>query len=303
MKPLLIAVTLLALCGCNGAVDEFRNGLPKSTEVALQVPQSANSQQHLQGQVSDFYQLTVGATGLVNGATVAWLDTLKDVVGNPPTSSSGESMTWGPFTPALSANTMKLTVTKTGDNVFNYELDAKGKTQDDSAYVAIISGTHTSTGTDYGQGSFTIDWDAAQTLPQHDNNVGQASFSYARDVNTNVVTVGATFTNVLDSNSGQKMNADYAYTSDPGVFQFKTIDPANGTVWSIRSRWEQSGDGRADAQGTTTSSQSVSASECWDVSFLSQFETISWDPTNPTYNYGDQSVNCGPFTTADYSSL
>lgn len=301
-------ISTLALAACHSSVDDFRSGVPSKDQVTLNVPGAAHasigrSQDALQGQTSDFYVLTRVATVIVNGGAAAWLDLLKNVVSNPPTSSSGNSMTWGPSNDPLSANVYKLVVSKTGSNQFHYQLDAKAKGADDSTFIAIITGDHAVTGHDFGQGTFLVNWDAAATLPQHDQNVGQANFSYSRDVNTGVATVDTDFTNVRDPNTGNLLNAKYAYTSDPGVFQFQELAPDNsgGTVrWSIESRWTQTGAGRADAravQGTNT----ATASDCWDSNFVSRFEAVSFN-TDPSDNYGNEATDC-PFASAQYSTL
>ena len=51
----------------------------------------------------------------------------------------------------------------------------------------------------FGSGDFVIDWDAADTLPQHDNNVGQMAFTYSRMSPTATVTNNVAFTNILDN--------------------------------------------------------------------------------------------------------
>jgi hypothetical protein len=32
----------------------------------------------------------------------------------------------------------------------------------------------------HGSGSFVVDWDGAQTLPEHDTNLGKATFDFGR---------------------------------------------------------------------------------------------------------------------------
>ena len=126
-------------------------------------------------------------TGIVNGATGVVLLLVKTIVSYPPTSVHGETAVWGPHSEPLDKNAWRLTVTRVEKHVFSWALDGKPKAADDTAFITILSGTHTRAvdGHDrpienYGSGTFVVDWDAAQTLPDHDNAVGVATFTYSR---------------------------------------------------------------------------------------------------------------------------
>ncbi len=76
----------------------------------------------------------------------------------------------------------------------------------------------------FGSGNFVIDWDAADTLPQHDTNVGQMAFTYSRLSPTTTVTNNVTFTNILDNcdpgnckTHGQIFDAVYSYAATPAT--------------------------------------------------------------------------------------
>ncbi len=155
---------------------------------------------------------------------------MKDITDYPPTTVQGDTAIWGPGTDPLSANTYRLTVTKVAPHVFTYKLDGKGKTEPDTAFVTVLSGTHTraldAAGhvmKGFGSGDFTLDFDAADTLPQHDDNVGQVAFQYSRLSPTATVTIDVAFTGVQDhcdpltcKTSGQIFDAVYAYSATPG---------------------------------------------------------------------------------------
>src|SRR5439155_18800858 len=121
-------------------------------------------------------------------------------------------------------NTYKLVVTKNADGTFSYSLDAKGKTLDDSAYVAVLSGTHKVTGKDLGSGTLLIDWNAMQKLPEHDGTVGTANVTYSHETASADGTIQVAFRQVKDASSGQLIDADYGYLAHPangGNFEFK----------------------------------------------------------------------------------
>jgi hypothetical protein len=323
MKKLTLLTALLGLAAC-APTNEYKDALPTQDSTRINVPASAGqalnsgtNQQALQGQTATFYTFTVDISSMINGSTVWVLDFLQNVTNNPPTSLTANGAIWGPYTDPLSANTAKLTVTKAGDGSYTYELDGKAKTAPDSSFVAILTGSanpavdgHGQPIPGFGSGSFTINWDNAQTLPQHDNNVGTAAFQYSRTSPTAQASVKVTFTNVLDQQSGQRINANYSYIANPGnggVFQFSEdkdfIAGPNGVEhMTVESRWMESGTGRSDVKlsggDVPNPPGAATVSECWDTNFASQFLTASYDPT---LDYGQESV-CA-FTPAQYSTL
>lgn len=326
-KSLLCAATLMFV-GC-GQVDEggdsFREGLPSQEMVEVKTPAKAGQgltaavEALAKGQPSDTHAWTRAATVVVNGSTVAVLRLLEEITEHTPTTVEEKKAVWGPHTAALSPNTWRLTVNQTGENNYSYVLEARAKSAADSEFKAILSGTHTvavdANGArmkDFGSGSFLIDWDAMQTLPEHDNNVGRAEIRYSRPDATSVVSVEADFRQVRDNERpNTRVDADYRYKATPGAggeFDFamdKNLDHDTQRAalehLTIKSRWKQDGAGRADIEATggdlgTTQAQ---VSECWDSNFASQVFRVSfW----PAANYGDEATECA-FPTAVYSSL
>ncbi|WP_224368383.1 hypothetical protein [Hyalangium versicolor] len=330
-KSLMLCAASLLFAGCGQtAEDDFREGLPTKEMVAVKEPGGTTSGKSLEegevsayelklGSRSDFYVLTRGATVSVNGGTAFALNLVDEVTKNPPTSLSGDVAVWGPYTDELSPTTWKLTLTKTAENSYSYQLEGKAKTAADSEFKIVLSGTHNiavdAQGNrlrNYGSGEMKLDWDAAQTLPEHDDDIGTAVIRYSRPTAEAVATVEADFRNVKDDERpGTKINADYRYKETPGAggeFDFGLnknfdSDPGRSAIehLTIKSRWTQQGAGRADVEITQGDYLSASAtlSECWDANFNSQFLEASWVPL-PVY--GGVSA-CGSFSTAVYSSL
>jgi hypothetical protein len=335
-KSLMLCASLL-FAGCEpmepAPGDEFREGLPSKQMVQVKEPGNSTGQKLESGEVSgmapalgqrsEFYTFTRGATVIVNGGTAFVLNLLEEITQHTPTSLEGDVAVWGPHTDALSPTTWKLTVTKKGEHSYEYKLEGKGKTEADSAFKTILSGTHTITVDaqgnrmrDFGTGNLLIDWDAAQTLPEHDDNVGKLDIRYARPDAASVITVDASFRNVKDdeqpNDPAARVNADYKYKETPGAggeFDFgltKNFDTdpnrPNKERLTIKSRWAQSGQGRADVKitGGDFIVASATVSECWDANFASQYLDASWVVPGPVY--GNVSA-CGSFTTAIYSSL
>jgi hypothetical protein len=321
MKKILgLAAAALLTTACG---PDFRSGLPTKEMVEVAFPQSntqglqaagelgaAKASNALQGQLSDGYVLTRAATGTVNGGTVFVLALLKAITDNPPTTQSGNTAVWGPGHDTLSRNTYRLTVTNVRGNEYAYKLEGRANEAPDSAFVPVLAGSHIAVSEDVGHGSFLLDWDAAATLPEHDDNIGSVGIGYANDLEGGSVGVLARFEGVRDEETGGTVNASYAYLSVPGVgggFEFavrKNLNPAEGDTkenFTIKSRWMDSGAGRSDGQvsGGDLGANQATWNECWDSSFNSQFLAVSYDTT---LGYGTESTGCS-IQGAEYADL
>lgn len=321
MKKILgLATTALLATACGR---DFRAGLPTKEMVQVEFPQSSSQglqadgelsnakvSNALQGQLSDGYVLTRSATGMVNGGALAVVRLIKAITDNPPTSSAGNTAVWGPGHDTLSRNTYRLTVVNTHGNEYAYKLEGRANEAPDSAFVPLLTGSHVATSETVGHGGFLLDFDAAATLPEHDGNVGSVEIGYGNDGDGGAVGVLARFENVLDQDTGARVNANYAYASVPnvgGAFEFavrKNLNPNEGTTlenFTIKSRWLSSGAGRSDAQvsGGDLGANQATWNECWDTSFLSQFLAVSYDTTA---GYGTESANCA-IQGAEYANL
>lgn len=316
MRTILTAavVAMVAMgCGVDKA-ESFRNGVPKASTVKMTLPgqerqpltSTGTREDGLEGDTSAFYGFTRGVTVFVNGGVGSVLNLVERITQYPATSVNGTTAVWGPHTDPLSPNTWKLTVTANATNDFSYVLQGKGKTEADSAYRVILSGSHLSTGQITGSGSFLLDFDQASQLPEHDSAVGTAQVTYSRISLTDPVQIDAAFDNVRDGDTGQLVDALYRFRQQPGQggsleFQLNknfATGPAI-EVLTVRSRWTEQGAGRADVRATGGDlTGTATVNECWDTNFASRFIDISWAPSQ---NYGQASV-CA-FATAEYASL
>ncbi len=314
MKKLLGAVAMVALVGCGvDKADPFRDGVPRAEAVKIKTPGAGSAltaegtrRDGLEGETAMFYSFTRGVTVMVNGGAGMVLNLVEQIVKHPATSVSQNQAVWGPHTDALSPNTWRLTVTRNAPNDHSYVFEGKGKTEPDSAFRVILSGSHVSAGPLLGNGTFLIDWDKAAQLPEHGREVGTAQFVYSRLTAGAETKVDAIFSNVRDDESGQLVDAQYGYVEQPGnggSLDFtlnKNVAPGAAIeATTIRSRWQQSGAGRSDVRVTGGDLPApATASECWDSGFLSRYFVLSFDPTK---SYGAETV-CA-FATAEYSRL
>jgi hypothetical protein len=319
---------MVAFAGCAMGDNDYEGSVPTAENVALAVPAGATAandgttRSALLGQEADSYVLTRAVTDIVNGATGAVLLLVKTIVSYPPSSVHGDTAVWGPGSQPLEKNAYRLTVTRVEPHVFTWALDAKPKTADDTAFVTILSGTHTRAVNahgrpiqNYGSGSFVVDWDAAQALPDHGNAVGVATFTYSRTAPEAVTTIDVDFNGIKDDPPSTELyNAIYRYTATPGAGGdlkyaakrdfFPDPHPSNSALedFTIHSRWQETGSGRTDYQLSggdvaTAINATVTVSECWDTAFVSTYKNVSYDPT---LNWGDE-TSCS-FTPASFLS-
>lgn len=316
MKKLMLGAMLVVVsaCGVDQGAD-FRKGIPKSGDVALKLPGQANQplmstgtrRDGLEGAQSEFYKLTREVTVFVNSGTAATLLLVEKIVRYPATSTTADSATWGPHTEPLSPNTWKLTVVRTAPETYSYTLEGKGKTEADSAYRVVLSGNHVNLGQNLGTGSFLIDWDKDRQLPENANNFGTVTVTYARTSATATTQIDADFVQVRHGTTEPRVDAQYRYAATPGqggAFEFQLAKDFVDTTpalenGKIKSRWLESGAGRADTQVSGGDLASpVTINECWDSGFLSRFQQTSYSPAQ---NYGAASI-CA-FATPEYASL
>jgi hypothetical protein len=336
MLRLALCGAVVGAAGCGKADNgDFEGSTPTTATVALELPAaSANGAAAsstssnlsvkggaLLGMVATDYVFTATVVGVVNAATASVLGLVKGITDYPPTTVQGDTAVWGPGTDPLSANTYRLTVTRIAPQQFTYMLDGKGKNDPDTAFVTVLSGTHTravdaagNVMTGFGAGTFTLDFDAADTLPQHDDNVGQIAVQYSRLTPAATTTIGVTFTGVKDnckdgcSTAGQIFDAVYAYSATPGsggdlqYADMKDYVPATSAkeTLEIHSRWLETGAGRSDWQmsGGDVASATQTSSECWDANFKSVYSNTTYDAS---LDWGMES-NCA-FPSAAYATL
>jgi hypothetical protein len=314
---LVVGALAVTACGVDQA-SSFTDGFPRQSTVAMTPPGASSTAQPLTatpgrhhdgllGETAMFYRFTHDVTDLVNKGAAAVLTLLERITDHPATTVTASAAVWGPFTDPLSANTWRLTITRAQGQTYAYALEGRGKTQTDADFRTVLSGTHTSTGHALGSGEFVLDWNVELTLPQHSGNVGRAHYTYSRTAVGVPTTVASTFTQVRDSDSGQLVDATYAFASTPGqggTLDFQMIKNVLGgpalEQLGVRSRWLETGAGRADvhlSQGDVGPTP-ASLSECWDPNFASQFITTSFDPT---VAWGTEAACV--FSVAEYARL
>ena len=280
MKKLLAAMTVATVACSGGALkDQARDAMPSKDTVAMGSPKPAgsssvapngdavNTQDSTAGDHSQFFDMTATVAADFNGAAAGFLGLIEAVVAQEPTSCNATSCTWGPGSSALDYNNYQLVVSKNADDTFHWELSGQAKSKPGSQFVTLASGDATPGGQPHhGSGSFTVNFDNANTLDGPQNATGVLNITHYTNVGPAQLDV--TYMGAKDDKvPTQKNNIAYSYANDTtggGDLQFAVHNTTTGDNFSVHSRWKNDGEGRADVQGLG-GGVSVQLSECWGV--------------------------------------
>lgn len=288
MKSVLAAVCALSLVACiqqDDAPEEIARAIPTADQVKITLPDSAtsarSSEQFAVGQIADWYVATRGVTRTFNGGSAWVLILVHTIVKFPVTSIDGDTYTWGPWSDALEPAEYKLDVRAVGDGTYEYQLSGRSKTEASARFEVVIDGTaDPRAGENKGSGRFLIDFDASRRVNPIENGDARGSVDVRYDLAARHLDLTIMSTDAL----GKPVLAEYAYNQAAdggGDMVFEISGDAGGGVAqesvTLRSRWQASGAGRADARlaGGDLGTVQATASECWDTSFRRVFYTDS----------------------------
>jgi len=283
IKTLLAATTCtLSLVACVKHDDgpaEINRALPTAEQVSIKLPENAQRTLDPQvlGQLAPWYVATLGITTTLNGGSGWVLALIHSIVQTPATSIDGDTFTWGPGSQALDPAEYKLVVVALADGTFTYQLSGRSKLQANSQFEVVIDGTaDPRAGETKGSGEFLIDFDAGKRVNPLDKGDAKGSVDIRYDLAKRHLDLTVMSTDA----QGGPTSADYAYneTADGGGdMTFDVSGNAGGTALletvTLRSRWLNTGAGRADARiaGGDLGTIQVTASECWDPGFKRVF--------------------------------
>jgi hypothetical protein len=287
----LITLTLvLTLAACGGdPADEFRDAVPTRDQLAMNVPQSAQSQTQsgeigsttaaLLGQKASLYLLTYKVSHEVNGSIWVGLNIIESIVQHPPTSIENGVATWGPHTPPLEPLTWMLKVTKKGPGDFLYALSARQKGDTAGEFKVILAGAsakgYSPVFSGY-KGVYTANATNLNSLdPMLHPDTGEMVATYDTTGLKRSVKMAL---NDYSENGAPPADALYSYldrvdTSGEFGFISRTDLQKNGSaeeVFAVGVAWDQTGAGRGDAAvtgGDLSFGDTVKLTECWDSSF------------------------------------
>ena len=274
------------------ATAEFALALPSAEDVALNLPADPAPNALRVGEMAKYYADTAQITGHVNGMVYGILSVVGDITDTPPSAVEDDMAAWGPFTPALELATFLLVVRRVADHEYEYALLIRHRTStdDDDFRPVLVGRALPGDGGARDQGGFLVDWtEIARIDPLSDLRGTMAVHYEAVPLQFRTVEVG--FQDFVDVNGEDTTPTDvlYRYLEDSdtsGEFQFAyrtdvhdEPDKAGLELVRTRSRWTETGTGRADVRVTSSEIAAdlatigldqdfVAAEECWDAGFL-----------------------------------
>ena len=289
MKRLTLAVATATTLFASACVQQddthpVAKVLPTAEQVRIKLPDQAGAKLAAVGETARWYVATRDITRTLNGGTAFVLALVHTVVQFPPTTTDGATAVWGPHHDALDPAEWRLTVTELADGTYDWKLEGHSRTEASAPWETLIDGNANGDRT----GSFHLDFDAAERVnPRENDGRGQLDVTY--DIPNRALDIGADGVEDRDG-TPTAVHYDYAYDEAADgagdmVFQiFADTDDAGALPEeaTIRSRWQKTGAGRADLRLRSGDlPAAITASECWDRSFLRVFYTDSarWQPT------------------------
>jgi hypothetical protein len=284
----LAAVTLAAsLAACvqqTDAPSALKTAIPTSDQVQIKLPAGATREV---GQLAEWYVATRNVTRMFNGGTAWVLVLIHTIVQYPVTSVNGDTYTWGPWTDSLDPAEYKLDVREVGDGTYEYKLSGRSKIVENSQFEVVIDGkADPRAGELQGSGQFLLDFDAGRRVNPVDAGTERGTITATYDLAAKHLDLAI---DTIDDR-GQPVDANYAYNETAGGggdMTFNVAGDAGGTAANeqitLRSRWQATGAGRADARlaGGDLGATVATASECWDTGFKRVYYTdsVNFAPT------------------------
>lgn len=314
-----LASLLLAANACTlqkaDDVAEYREALPVASSVAVAGPEAdasgARTQSHTQGSsgllgvgtpatpdVAKWYAFTRGVRDGVNVVTRDVLAGVWLIVHSVPSDVSEDHAEWGPYTDPLDPASYRFRVERVAPGEYDYTLEGRPKAStSDADYRAVLHGKgYGRLDPRHGDGSFTIDLDAAKALDplRHPDDSGTVTISHdlpanisrnlaalPRTISAEVTPKGEAWVRILS-----QANLDSTGTLD--VDAHADTDDSKATLLediSVQSRWNANGAGRADisvAGGDLPATiPLVTATECWATDFSRAYyaDSATFEPT------------------------
>ena len=306
------------LCGCTlekrDEADEFRDAVPEPEAAALSGPDASSSRgtaAAIPGRATlaaaptlgyaKWYGFTRGMRQGVNVVTASVLGSVWLVLHSVPSELSKDTAVWGPYSDELSPARYRFQVKRVAPDEYEYVLEGQRK-EAGADYQAVLAG-HGFGRLDarHGQGTFTIDLDAAKALDpfEHAKDSGTVRIDYAlpHDFSENPGALPRTISAHVDPEGeaqySVKSVAELDQTGSIQVSAHVDVEDSKATALEdvlIDSRWLASGAGRADISisggDLPLGLDAVTAVECWSSAFTQSYyqDSVDLEPTSGDMN-------------------
>jgi hypothetical protein len=280
LSLLTVAVALAApTAGCgnySNADLDFQLSLPEQHDLDAHMPQALV----VPADTPEYYKVTRGVVAIFNGAVDAFTALVDYVRAQPPTERSVGRRVWGPFpngdSPTWLNRVVMLRVADTTDPLgyrIEYSVDYRRADASDDTWQPLLTGMLFPTGgASHGRGHARLDYTTARPAgyPLRDNDPKNKLLVLEIDYNRSAlpITIDLSYQNTPDSATpgGTYHYFENADASGGMVFQWRDDTNIWAQALEIRSRWEGSGAGRADArvtEGLAATFSNVAIVDCW----------------------------------------
>lgn len=274
------------LSGCwqpEYADQEYIDAVPTTETLQIKLPQGQAAPVPMElGQLAEYYKMTRQATTDVNEGIAHILMWVHEILKYPVTSRDGDTYTWGPWRDSgLDPKAYKFTMGK-GDepDTFHFTFWARHKSSDsDADFLPLIDG-NVLKGSEphHGVGTMDLNFTNSRTLDEYTAETGRFAITF--DTISDPHEVELELIEFQGPNDSAPVNGAYRYhefadlSGDFRFFATGNVIDESGLLeeLDIRSRWNSSGEGRADVSVSggdldAVGWSGVGITECWDEDY------------------------------------
>ncbi len=230
-------------------------------------------------ETATYYRLATETVKGLDKHVKGVLALIDGITKHPPTDCEPAFCAWGPFTDWEKGVSYRLIVTRQGEGVYVYQMQAKRFGGAEASWVTTIEGGFTEEGGDdaegLGQGWFDFDFDAVGSIDEKEDTRGSFRAEFAKSADGSRLAVR--LDGVQDGPDDAVKNARYLVESndDGGALEISfpldihENEPDKPAIEDLtaRVRWLATGPGVANAVvtgGDLDAGQELLAVECWN---------------------------------------
>ena len=265
-------LSLVLFVGCAAPLEDRSDLLPDD-RLMINLPMDFGATARTSvGDTAEYYQVTAQLTLDVNTVVGEALAAVDHITSFAPTWSSetDDLVLWGPWEDAGVHG--RLWMQGHEDGSHTWAIEAKQVSEPDESFVAVFAG-EIEPGADevHSAGRFAMDFTALASF-EADPEVTQGEFFVIYSLSADSMEATAGFANIVDDEA-QEGSAVVTYGQEHGLGGWMDLILAADATGNdvpeshiVRTRWEGTGAGRADAYltGGDLGELVYSATECWD---------------------------------------
>lgn len=291
---LLLGLSMFSACGGSWSNRdlEFAAALPSRAELSSKLPASGSSAQPLTrsdglnaGEASKAYADTQQATKDFNGLLDFFLGAVDSVRMVPPTSRSGESRTWGPFStkdaPGFQFQVIIALVATEPTDAYGWKVQAKKLGT--AEWIDLVRGSFQASAETVRKGRGQIEVPVKEfrdRIPVTDAKLSALDsivIGYVTDTDPTLSSMAFTFApgNPEQLSAGGYQARQSSNGSGAMAFTLKSTNPMTLRFDNV-SKWRTDGAGVSVATVSEGTYRGATRVECWDTAFKVTYFKENW---------------------------